>query len=307
MFNLINQMSFTYNGGVSDFRCDGGPATVSIHALDSCTVSAWGTGGVLSESLFCFVSSDFVVRLPVNVPHVGQVSVQVHWLVPTLRLQSRSHHLLFALLLGVRFVRAHVASRLLHWRGEVRRRLVAVVVRLRHVVARLLSPASARLSHIEVAVVVHSHARRSQELAEALSVSCNSLCWLSKRQAVPVHIVSPHAAQVHDSLLATGAVDRPHILLGEHGVVLDGRALLCLELLHQFVQLFQSLLELSELLPRAFLVGKHVLEVGHQLVELVHQVCLQVGEVMQRGLVVKLILNFVKLLLEEFEGVNASN
>lgn len=66
MFNLINQMSFTYNGGVSDFGYDkGSPAHPPNSPRATLVQSRVGWEGgkrpFQSESLFCFVSSDFVV------------------------------------------------------------------------------------------------------------------------------------------------------------------------------------------------------------------------------------------------------
>jgi len=238
----------------------------------------------------------------VNVPHVGQVGVQVHRLLLAICLQSRGHCLLFGLYIGARLVRSHVASSLLHWRSEVRRSLVTVL-RLRLVVASLLgvilASASTRLSHIVLAGILHGNACRSQELTEALSISSNALGGLSKWQSVPVDVVSPHSTQVNNALLTAGTVNRPHILLGKHRVFFLRSALLCLKLLHQLMQLFKGFLKLGELLASAFFVGEHVLKVGHQLVQFVHQVSLEVGKVVERGLVVELFSNFFKLFLQK--------
>jgi len=161
-----------------------------------------------------------------------------------------------------------------------------------------LAYASTRLSHIRVACILNDNACRSQELTEALSISRNALGGLPKWKSVPVDIICPHSTQVNDALLTAGAVNWPNILFGEHCVFLLRSTLLCLQLLHQFMQLFESFLKLSKFLAGAFFVSEHVLKVRHQLVQFVHQVGLEVGEIVQRGFVVKLLSNFVNLFLQ---------
>ena len=63
---------------------------------------------------------------------------------------------------------------------------------------------------------------------------------------------------------------------------------------------------MCEFLACAFFVGKHVFEVSHQLVKLVHEVGLQVRQVVQGGLSVEIVLNLVYLFLQaKFESINA--
>lgn len=69
----------------------------------------------------------------------------------------------------------------------------------------------------------------------------DSFGWLSKWKSVPVDVLSSQAIQVHDTLLTWGAVNRPHILLSEHGVVLNWLSLLCPKLFNQLHQIFQLL------------------------------------------------------------------
>lgn len=139
---------------------------------------------------------------------------------------------------------------------------------------------------------------RLQESAEASPVLPNSLNknstypsdafgGLPKRKSIPIDLVGTQPIQISDSLLTTGTVDWPHVLLSEHGFVfLRLASSISLQVLYHLVELFDltclkskastySFFESSQLLTGSVLVREHVLHVAHQLIKLVHQVLLQ--------------------------------
>lgn len=77
------------------------------------------------------VVSDVVVRLPVDVLHMGQVRVNRHWLVVGRGLQSSRHSLCLSLALSVVVLLHHLRVSLFHGRSEISAGLVTWVLTLR--------------------------------------------------------------------------------------------------------------------------------------------------------------------------------
>ena len=58
-------------------------------------------------------------------------------------------------------------------------------------------------------------------------------------------------------------------------------------------------LQLGKLLACAFFVCEHAFQVGHELIEFVHEVCLHTGQIMQASLLVQFLVYLAQILINQ--------
>jgi len=106
-------------------------------------------------------------------------------------------------------------------------------------------------------------------------------------------VVRRRTDQVNNALIAAGTVRGAHILLAKHRVVL--LLLLLLECEEHIVQLFDALLDCSNLLLQGLLVGDQVLQLVDQVLQPLHHSRFQIAQVILRRCVLQLLTELIML------------
>ena len=130
-----------------------------------------------------------------------------------------------------------------------------------------------------------------EDLGETLTVSCDSLIWVSEWETFPDVVISGVSADIDKSLLARGASHRSEVLLGEHSIFVMMIVTLFSEELHDLSNL---LAKLGEPLHHIVSVGKLAEDLLDSVSQLVHHSSLKVEQVS----LISFVWHFIVELLE---------